>query len=328
MATTTEPLRLKAELETWIKSEVAKQAGDFSAVKPGHYKPWRWPIHPVSYDYHIPASEWHGSAILEHAGQSFPVVVARTPWGVFGRCEILRAEAKGDSEEDMLLTLLDTCEPLFGRRNQVGELLGLGGPYQGRMRELDALSLLKLFFAADRSIAHDAQKELETKGGLATYGPALVAILNETKHRHRRTAQWLVLDLFEDLTSYCPGPEAEAEALAAIRNMMWNAEDDFARTIYKAGVVLGGHVCTPDAAETIIELMSAPSRIARRSAMHASFHLCEWMPIRKNQVMETLRRATEEDSEPLLRAYSAGLMKDIQNEVVDHIAEPIFDDEP
>ena len=327
MATTTEPLRLKAELEAWVEGQVSLQAGDFRATKPGHYQPWRWPIHPVSYDYHISVSEWHGTATLTHEGQDYPVVVARTPWGVFGRCEALRAEAMGESDEDMLLTLLDTCQPLFARRRQVGTLLQLDGPYQGRMRDLDALSLLKLFYASDRSIAHDAQKELETKGGPAAYGPALISILKESKHKNRRTAQWLVLDLFEDLSSYCPTPGAESEAVQAIRDLIWNSEDDYARTIYKAGVVLGGHICTPEAAEAIVDLMSAPSRIGRRSAMHASFHLCEWMPTRKNQVVETLARASTSDPEPLLRVYSAGLMRDIQNEVVDHLAEPIFADE-
>ena len=328
MASTSEPLQLKAELEAWVEQEVAHQAGDHRAIKPGHYQPWRWPLHPISYDFHIPASEWHGQATLTYEGETFAVAVARTPWGVFGRCEDLRAEGRGETEAEMLESLLDTCEPLFERQNEVGQLLGLSGRYRGRMRDLEARQLLRLFYSQDRAIAHDAQKELETKGGLATDGPALISILNERRHRHRRTAQWLVLDLFEDIKGYFPYPQTESEAVQAIGNLMRDAEDDYARTIYKAGVVLGGHICTEESAELIISLMSAPSRIARRSSMHAIFHLCEWMPTRKEQVAETLTTAAQSDPEPMLREYCKGLIRDIENERIDHIAEPIFPDEP
>lgn len=327
MATKAEPLRLKVELEAWVKVNVAGQGSDSHPVRPKHYEPWRWPLPAVSHSYHIPVSEWHGRTILHAEGDDYEVVVARTPWGVFGRCEALRAEAKGDSDEEMLDELLGVCEPLFVRRRQVGDLLGLDGPYRGRMRELDDISLLKLFYAPDRAISHDAQNALETRGRLAEFGPALVSILKERDHRNRRTAQWLVLDLFEDLSSYCPTSATESEAVQAIKTLMWEANDDYARTIYKAGVVLGGHVCTPESAATIIELMNAPSKIARRSAMHASFHLCEWMPTRKDQVLRTLEEASQNDPEPLLRGYCAALAKDVKNEVIDHVAEPIFPEE-
>ena len=62
--------------------------------------------------------------------------------------------------------------------------------------------------------------------------------------------------------------------------------------------------------------------------MHASFHLCEWMPTRKEQVAETLAAAAQSDPEPMLREYCKGLIRDIENERIDHIAEPIFADEP
>lgn len=327
-ASTIDSLQIRADLEAWVLAQVQGQKGHDDAVKPDHYRPWHWPLHPVSFDFHIPASEWHGATEFEFEGEKFPVAVARTPWGVFGRCEALRAEAKGDSIEAMLKDLGKTCRPLFERQNQLGELLGMTTRYRGSIRELSALDKLKLFYASDRAIAHDAQTELETSGNLKSYGPALISILFEAKHKNRRTAQWLVLDLFEDLSSYCASPEIEREAVNAIKALMWNAQDDFARAIYKAGVVLGGHVCTEHSADTIIELMSAPSRIARRSAMHASFHLCEWLPSRRPQVLATLANASAYDPEPLLRAYCSGLAKDIEREVIEHIAEPIFPDEP
>ena len=74
--------------------------------------------------------------------------------------------------------------------------------------------------------------------------------------------------------------------------------------------------------------MTAPSRIARRSAMHASFHLCEWMPSQRPEVLKALGHAAATDPEPMLRPYCAALAKDVEAEVIDHVAEPIFPDEP
>ncbi len=312
----------------WRTSDVERQSGDFAPIKPDHYRPWHWPLHPVSFDYHIPASEWHGRANLEFDGDQYTVEVARTPWGVFGRCEALRAEAKGETEELMLDSLVESCEPLFERQAEISRIAGFAERYTGSIRDLEPAIKLRLLYSSDRAIAHDAQLEIETGGELTLYGPALVSILLDSEHRHRRTAQWLVLDLFEDLQSFCPEESAMQEAVAAIKTMMWEAQDDFARTIYKAGVVLGGHVCNETSARTILQLISAPSRIARRSAMHASFHLCEWMPERKDDVLAALLNAAQNDSEPLLRPYCAGLIVDIKNEVIDHIAEPMFPDEP
>ncbi len=327
-ATTLDAQQLESDLRSWLNQQASSLGGNFAAIKPDHYRPWHWPIHPVSFNFHIPASEWHGVAAFTEGDESFEVKVARTPWGVFGRCEQLRAEAKGNSVEEMLAELRKICKPLFDRQVQIGSLLGLTERYEGSIRELKPAQKLRLLFASDRAIAHDAQNEIETGGDLCAYGPALITILNESRHPNRRTAQWLVLDLYEDLQSYCPTPESERAAVDAIRNLMWSAEDDYARTIYKAGVVLGGHVCTEHSADTIIDLMSSPSRIARRSAMHASFHLCEWMPAKRHKVLETLHMAAERDAELLLRTYCQGLARDIEREVIDHIAEPIFPDEP
>lgn len=316
--------QLARDLRTWLDS----LGHAVAPCKPGPYRPWHWPPHPISFDYHIPISEWHGSAEYRRGEEVFRVIVARTPWGVFGRCEELAAEARGEDEEEMLDNLDEVCEPLIARQEEIGSVLGMSGRYSGSLRDLPALQLLKLFFASDRAIAHDAQREIETSGGWQRFGPALVEMLNERGHPYRRSAQWLALDLFEDLASYCPTPESQLLAIRAIRDLMWDAEDDFARTIYKAGVVLGGHVCTEDSANAILELMTAPSRIARRSAMHASFHLCEWMPSQRPEVLKALAHAAATDPEPMLRPYCAALAKDVEAEVIDHVAEPIFPDEP
>ena len=133
--------------------------------------------------------------------------------------------------------------------------------------------------------------------------------------------------MFEDLPSFCPNEDTQAQAVIAIRNLVWNAADDYARTIYKAGVVLGGHVCTPQAAEAILECVRAPSKFGRRSAIHASFHLAEWMKEYKTQILVTLDEAATEDSEPLLREFAASMARDVRTGAYEHMTEPGFPEE-
>lgn len=318
---------LAESLGTWLDALGARQTSH-QPVKPDHYRPFHWPPHQVSFDYLVPNSEWHGRAEMVVDGETYSVSVARTGFGIFGRCDALRAEAKSDTEEGMIKALIQTVKPLLARRKLIGESIDSGTPFTGSFRDLDNLSLLKLFFCSDRSVAHDAQIEIETRGNLANVGPALITILNESRHKHRRTAQWLVLDLFEDLPSYFPTEEGQAQALEAIKQLLWTAEDDYARTVYKAGVVLGGHVCTEAAANVILECVDCPSRIGRRSAMHASFHLCEWLPSRRPDVLRALRKSSASDKEPILQKYCTALIKDIETEQIDHVADPIFPDEP
>lgn len=319
------PLNLRNTLVSWLRSVAPIPA---VATKPEHFRPWHWPLHPVSLDYHVPASEWHGRGVVRVMGEEFHVEIARTPFGVFGRCPQVDAEAKGDDEPKMMRALEATIKPLLKRQSEIAAILGNSDRFTGSIRELDPNSKLRLFFAEDRSISHEAQTEVETDGKLSIYAPSLIAILEERYHPHRRTAQWLVLDLFEDLQSFCPDEASQKQAIDAIEQLMWDADDDFARTIYKAGVVLGGHVLTEDSSHAILRLVNAPSRIARRSAMHASFHLCEWMPSKRADVLEALRRTDSHDEEPMLRTYATGLIRDIEAESIDHVAEPIFPDEP
>jgi len=98
--------------------------------------------------------------------------------------------------------------------------------------------------------------------------------------------------------------------------------------VYKAGVVLGGHVCDDPAAAALFHCFHAPSRIGRRSAYHASFHLAEWRPDLRSQVLERLRQAALTDPEPLLAIFADKLADDVDRGEVDHVMEPMFPDEP
>src|SRR5207244_1266378 len=110
------------------------------------------------------------------------------------------------------------------------------------LRELTPLDLLKLLYCEDRDVANEAKTEIELNASNHAFFPSLVHVLRDRLHPNRRSAQWCVLDLFEDLPSYCDSSQDEVAAVDAMKTLIWDAEDDFARTIYKAGVVLGGHL--------------------------------------------------------------------------------------
>jgi formate dehydrogenase maturation protein FdhE len=74
-------------------------------------------------------------------------------------------------------------------------------------------------------------------------------------------------------------------------------------------------------------LVEAPSRVARRSAMHAVFHLAEWRPEFTDQIVAALERASAHDSEPLLSAFSKQMASDIAGKSSDHVPEPVFPEE-
>lgn len=316
------------ELRAWLDICVIGQNGNDAPLKPDHYKPFHWPLHPISHDYAIPKEAWNQAVTWTFHGRSFEVLVATTSQGYFGRCEGMRAEATGVGLEEMLKELERTCEPLYRRRTEVAAKLGLDEPYQGSLNDLDILSLFKLFFANDRALAHDAANRLETGLPHAMMPHLLLEVLKESKHQNRRVAQWLALDMLEHHESYTNAEVTDVEFAEAIKTLMWNATDDYARTMFKAGVVLGGHMCTAASAKTILALISSPSPIARRSAMHASFHLREWMPEQEEAVLSILKQVELNDPEPMLRAYANGLQADILSGDTDHVLEPTFSNEP
>jgi hypothetical protein len=113
-----------------------------------------------------------------------------------------------------------------------------------------------------------------------------------------------------------------------MRDLLWDAEDDYARTIYKAGVVLGGHIPHVYGGPTLLECLHAPSRIGRRSAIHGLFHVVEWIPEMREQVVADLKVVAHSDREPLLREFASLMADDIDTGAFDHIQEPMFPDEP
>lgn len=322
------PADILAELEAFIERAVQRRDGDRMPVKPSHRIPFHWPPHPVSVDFHILAHEFHGRATFEAYGESIEVLVARTPMGVFGKCEKYWNEARGDTEEEMLRSLREGSEPLFQRQFAIGRTLERCGRYTGSLRELAPVDLIKLLYCEDRDVAISAGIIIEThaRSGLCT--PALIRILRDDQHPHRRSAQWCALDMFEDLPSFSPDPSVQMQAIDAMKSLLWNATDDYARTMYKAGVVLGGHICTDPAADAILACVGAPSRIGRRSAIHAVFHLAEWMPARKGVILKTLARQLEVEPEPKLAEFIACMIRDIEAGNIEHATEPTFADEP
>ncbi len=298
--------------------------GDTSACEPGHRVKLQWPPHPVSRDYHVVASDWKEVTSFEAYGETFEVAVARTEHGVFGRCEALWQEGRGDDFEGMMAALREGAEPLFERQFAISRALGAGGRFKGRLHDLAPLELLRLFYCEIRDVAAAASVEVETRASSGLFFPALVAILNDRRHPQRRSAQWCVLDLFEDLGSFAHTEEEQSEAVSAMRGLLLDAEDDYCRTVYKAGVVLGGHVSGKLGGPALLSALEAPSRIGRRAAMHGLYHVVEWNPELRDIVVWALSGAANHDAEPVLRRYAADMARDIAAGR-DHVPDPVFD---
>jgi len=193
---------------------------------------------------------------------------------------------------------------------------------------LAPIDLVKLLYSENRDVANEAKTEMEKHASSRVFFNSLIEILRDQRHPNRRSAQWCVLDLFEDLPSFATTPDDEEEAVDVMRDLIWDAEDDYARTIYKAGVVLGGHIPYVYGGPTLLDCLKAPSRIGRRSAMHGLFHVVEWIPEMRDQVVNALREAARIDPEPQLQEFASLMADDIANNAYDHIQEPIFADEP
>ncbi len=314
-------------LVAWIDRVVQANGGSTKARKPGHRTKFHWPPHPVSASFHVLASDWTGRSSVDAFGETFAVKIARTPHGVFGRCDAIWLEARGDTEEEMLENLASAAVPLFERQFAIARCLEQETRFQGKLRELAPLDLTKLLFCEDRDVANEAKTEIEKRASERAFFPLLTAVLRDRKHPNRRTAHWCVLDLFEDLPSFCDGHADELNAVSAIKALIWDAEDDFARAIYKAGVVLGGHLPYDFGGPVLLECLQAPSKIGRRSAIHGLYHVVEWVPEMQARVVAALREHALQDPEPLLRAFAAQMATDIEADNSDHVIEPTFPDE-
>lgn len=314
-------------LEEYIDSVVPAETASTVAINPGHRIPFHWPPHPVSHDYHVLPSDWRGRATFESDGEVFEVEIAKTPNGVFGRCQTLWAEVRGKSEPEMLDLLRSSVEPLFKRQRNIASMLGIAGRYSGSLKELTNSQLMRLLYSSDRDVSHDAKRTLETRPGKVNLLPVTLKVLTDRRHPLRRVAQWCVLDLFEDLPAYCLDAQDELMAIQAMKELLWSAEDDFARTIYKAGVVLGGHLPDRNGEPALIECLGAPSKFGRRSAIHGLFHVVEWFPETRTEVVAALRGAAETEADSQLKEFAQSMADDIDAESFDHVSEPVFPEE-
>jgi hypothetical protein len=321
-------LELRGKLSESIDRAVHRNGDSTVAKKPAHRVKFHWPPHPISYSYHVLATEWTGDASFEAHGETFAVKVAKTGYGIFGRCEAIWHEDRGDTLPEMLANLRRSSEPLFQRQLTIHRTLERPGRFRGVISELEPIDLLKLLYCEDRDVAYEARLLIEARASSGVYLPSLLLIAEDRRHPQRRSAQWCMLDLFESLPSFCTSPNEERAAVSAIKGLLWDAEDDYARTVYKAGVVLGGHLPTALGGPALLECLQAPSKIGRRAAIHGLYHVVEWNPDTMSQVTSALRQVGETDSDGILREYARQMARDIEAADGDHVAEPTFPDEP
>ncbi|HLO97705.1 MAG TPA: hypothetical protein VK171_03830, partial [Fimbriimonas sp.] len=109
-----------------------------------------------------------------------------------------------------------------------------------------------------------------------------------------------------------------------MQSLLMDAEDDYARTVYKAGVVLGGHIPHRHGGKALLECLDAPSAVGRRSAIHGLFHVCEWVPSLTDEVVHALRAHGKSEVDPQLSIFSFAIAEDIVKGTVDHTPEPVF----
>jgi hypothetical protein len=306
---------------------VERNGGKTTTIKPAHRVKFHWPPHPVSPSFHVLASDWTGHTEISIDGETFEVETAQTSNGVFGRIRSLWYEDRGETEAHMKENLARGLRPLFDRQNAISRALELQGRFSGHIRDVEMLGLVKLLYCDDRDVANESRSEIEKHASSGVFLPVLLAVLDDRRHPNRRSAQWCVLDLFEDMGSFCNTVNESEAAIQSMKSLIWDAEDDYARAIYKAGVVLGGHIPYAHGGPALLECLNAPSRIGRRSAIHGLFHVVEWMPDARSHVVESLQRQAISDPEPLLREYARLMARDIASGRFDHVPDLVFPEE-
>lgn len=312
--TVASPEQLLASLEAFLAEELERTGGPVDPVNPGHRRQFTWPKPSIAAQYHVRPTDFKKSVRYEIHGEGFQVLVAETPFGFFGRCDALRAEAKGATIEGMLSNLGRELEPLFRRQFAISRTLRLPRRFDGHINELEPWQLVRLLFCEDRDVAHTAMQDIDAHARSGLYTPCLIRILRDEGHPYRRSAQWCALDIFEDLPNVCRSDSEMREALEAICHLMMTAQDDIIRTIYKAGDVLGDHIATAEAGEILIKvLQQGKYPFGRRSAIHGMIHLCEWLPEYQGRCLEALESASSEDPDASLRAYARATLRDIRS---------------
>ncbi|MEZ5162621.1 MAG: hypothetical protein R2688_02510 [Fimbriimonadaceae bacterium] len=318
---------MAATLSDFIAQGVAALGGHTDTIDPGHREAFHWPPHAISHDFKIDSTAFLDRRDISIRGENLRVHIAHTDHGVFGRIEDLWNEARGESIEEVEEQLVASAEPWFDRMDAITNTLGRKERYHGTLNDLDPMELVKLLYCPDRDVAHHAMVEIEKHASTGLFLPSLVTILNDDQHPYRRIAQWCVLDMLEDSSAFCKSSEEGDEVVGAIRNLIWRATDDYARAVFKAGVVLGGHICTPKAGDVLVECFRAPHKIGRRSAYHAVFHYVEWVPESRERIVSELRTAAEVEQVAQLKEFALNMANDIANEDADHIPEPVFPEE-
>lgn len=313
--------------QLWNELSAFIDANAGPLVKPGHRVKFNWPPPLVSYEYRIPAEDFVLSGSFEVEGETFTAKLAETPQGVFAKCETLWLEVKGESIEDALLELSEASLPLLNRQWAIARTLGLKERYAQRIRDLDAISHLKLLFCSDRDIAYTSNTIIEQQAAAGDYSYSLIQILRDRRHPNQRIAQWCVLDLFEDLRAFCKTDELMNLAIEAIEDFIFNSTDDYARCTFKAGVVVGGHMPSVVGGPVLTRCLLSPSKYARRSAIHGLFHVVEWEPTLRNKIVGELEAYAESELEADLRRFAVGIARDLRNEANDHLPEPVFQEE-
>lgn len=318
---------LVRRVENLIHAAVEAAGGNTTPNKPDHRIPFHWPPHAVSHDYHVDASSFQEKHQVEFRGETLHCTLARTPFGIFGRVEGHWNEAKGDTVDQVLKELTVGVTPWFDRMDTITACLGREERYHGHLDDLAPDDLVALLYCPNRDVSYHAIVEIEKHASTGLFTDALIRILEDDQHPNRRIAQWCALDMFEDIGSFCQTEQDQLRVIQAIRDLVWRAEDDYARTIFKAGVVLGGHISSNPSAEALFDCLKAPSKIGRRSAVHACFHLAEWLPSRSNDIVARLREVSRNDPDPQIRDFAHYIADDIANEAEEHVDEPEFHDE-
>lgn len=321
----TDPGQVLDQFEAFLAQHDSGKSSE--PVDPGPRIPFVWPPHAVGRDYHITEKDWTESRRVTLFGEEVTLQIAKNTHGVFGRIEHIWSEAMGSSEADMFENLTKASQPWFDRMDSITKCLGREERYHGNLEDLEADELIMLLFCPNRDVANSAMIEIDKHASSGLYFPAMVRILQDRSHPYRRVGQWCVLDMFEDLPTFCKSKGDQITAISAIKNLIWDSKDDYARVVYKAGVVLGGHICTPESADALLACTEAPYKVGRRSAIHALFHLVEWMPEQKDRVVEQLQKVGSTDPIPELKEFAGLIAADITKGAHDHAIEPVFAEE-
>ena len=124
-----------ADLDKAVAAAVKTASGRTVPVRPSHRIPFHWPPHAVSMDFHVLASDWSGSDEFELDGEIFEVSIAKTPFGIFGRCVKYWNEAKANSLEEVIEGLKKGLKPLLDRQRAIGHALGMPGRCTDEVRK-------------------------------------------------------------------------------------------------------------------------------------------------------------------------------------------------